>query len=111
VSFSAFLNRKLHFDARGFMTINFSDLYKRSRWRRSFSNSTPTSSATEGEEENIAVKRELTDELTVTDKLAVCPPRTSDESEEAALYTDRFWFEKRRHALLLSSILLAEDSW
>jgi hypothetical protein len=59
----------------------------------------------------IAVKRELTDELTVTDKLAVCPPRTSDESEAAALYTDRFWFEKRRHALLLFSILLAEGSW
>jgi hypothetical protein len=35
------------------MTINFSDLYKRSRWRRPFSKSTPTSSDTEGEDENV----------------------------------------------------------
>jgi hypothetical protein len=39
--------------SRFHMTINYSDLYKRSRRRRSFSNRTPTSSATEAEEENV----------------------------------------------------------
>jgi hypothetical protein len=34
------------------------------------------------------VKRELTDELSVTDKLTDVAPSTSDETEEAALHTD-----------------------
>jgi hypothetical protein len=55
-------------------------------------------------------KRELIDALTVTDKLADVALSTSDESEEAALYTDPD-FKKRQHALLLVSLFLAEGSW